>query len=101
MEDHPEGELAIDVYQTPTSVVVQTAIAGVTREDIHISLHHHELKISGHRTPPTQVPHEQYVWRECFWGNFSRTIMLPSEVDTTHIQATLVHGVLTITLPKK
>ncbi len=101
MNTHPEGELAVDVFQTPTTIVVQAAIAGVGRDNIHISLNHHTLTITGTRTPPREVPHEDYIWRECFWGNFSRTIILPSEVDNTHIQATLVHGVLTITLPKK
>ena len=101
MSTIPEGELAVDVFQTASSIVVQTAIAGVGIHDIHISLNHTTLTIKGTRTPPSEVPHQAYIWQECFWGNFSRSIILPNEVHGDHIQATFVQGVLTVTLPKK
>lgn len=98
--DEPEGELALDVYQTPTAFIVESAVAGVNPEDIDISISHESISIKGKREKIEKVKTENYIHQECFWGIFSRSIILPQEIDADKAQANIKNGVLKITLPK-
>ena len=100
LDDEEEGQLSIDVFQTEKDIVVKSTIAGVRPEDIDISVNNDMLTIRGKREMHEQVDEENYIYRECYWGNFSRTIILPVEVDAGKIDAFLENGVLTVTLPK-
>lgn len=95
-----EGQLAIDVFQTDKKIIIKSTIAGVKPEDLNISLHHDLLIIKGQRSIKEEVKEEDYLFRECYWGAFSRSIILPSEVDNKRVEAELESGVLTITLYK-
>ncbi len=98
--DYEEGQLSIDVYQTPSSIIIKSTIAGVKPEDIDISINNDMLTIRGHRSMDTNIKEENYLYRECYWGSFSRSIILPVEVEGDKIEAELENGVLTVTLPK-
>lgn len=95
-----EGQLSIDVYQTDKKIFVKSTIAGVQPEDLKISLHHDLLTIRGTRGSGAVVSEEDYLYRECYWGAFSRSIILPAEVDSRSVEAELENGVLTIALLK-
>jgi HSP20 family protein len=95
-----EGQLSVDVYETDRDIVVQATIAGVRKEDLEISLHNETLTVRGRRRQRQDVPDQQYFYRECYWGDFSRTIILPVDVKNNDVNATLENGVLTILLPK-
>jgi len=95
-----EGQLAIDVFQTDKKIIIKSTIAGVVPENLKISLHNDLLTIKGRRTLKENVSEENYLYRECYWGPFSRSIILPSEVDNKKVEADLENGVLTITLYK-
>jgi HSP20 family protein len=99
-EPETEGQLAIDVYQTNKKIIVKSTIAGVTPENLKISLHHDLLTIRGTRSAGAEVRDNDYLYRECYWGNFSRSIILPAEVDSQRVEAELENGILTITLYK-
>ncbi|MFA5155676.1 MAG: Hsp20/alpha crystallin family protein [Patescibacteria group bacterium] len=99
-EPEAEGQLAIDVYQTPQKIIIKSTMAGVKPADLKISLHHDLLTIRGTRSMGTAVDEENYLYRECYWGAFSRSIILPAEVDNKRIEAELENGILTITLHK-
>lgn len=99
-EDFEEGQLSIDVYQTPTAIIVKSTIAGVKPDDIDISINNDMLTIRGKREMTENVKNENYLYRECYWGSFSRSIILPVEIESSKIDATLENGVLTISLPK-
>lgn len=96
----PEGELAVDVYQTPDHIVVKALIAGVQPQTIDISLTREMVTISGVRSDEREVEEDNYFQRELYWGSFSRTILLPEEVDVDAAEASEKHGVLMIRLPK-
>lgn len=98
--DYEEGQLSIDVFQTPNSLVVKSTIAGVKPEDIDISINNDMLTIRGKREMIEEIKNEDYLYRECYWGSFSRSIILPVEVEPSKIDACLENGVLTVTLPK-
>lgn len=98
--DYEEGQLSVDVYQTADNLIVQSTIAGVKPEDIDISINNDMLTIRGKREINATIKDEDYLYQECYWGNFSRSIILPIEVKAEEIGACLENGVLTITLPK-
>lgn len=95
-----EGQLALDVYQTDTHIVILAPIAGVKLEDMSVSVTDDVLTIKGERHSETTVNEENYFSQECFWGDFSRSIVLPASVDTNKITASFKDGVLKIQIPK-
>lgn len=98
--DFEEGQLSIDVYQTAKNIIIKSTIAGVKPEDIDISINNDMLTIRGKREECKKIKEEDYLYRECYWGSFSRSIILPVDVKASKIDAILENGVLTITLPK-
>lgn len=98
--EEPGGELAVDIYQTPDAIVVKALIAGVQPTSVDISLTREMLTISGMRADEREVDEDDYFQRELFWGSFSRTILLPEEVDVDMAEASEKHGILMIRLPK-
>jgi HSP20 family protein len=94
-----EGQLAVDVMQTEENLVVVAAMAGTAPEHIQLHLHNDLLTIRGQRSSPIKSS-GQYFYQECYWGKFSRSIILPAEVRAELAQATYAHGVLTVILPK-
>ena len=97
---NPEGQLTVDVYQTEDEIVVQSTIAGVTTEDIDISVTTDMLTIKGTRQPEEKIRASDYYYRELYWGAFSRTIILPEDVDADKTKAILKNGILTVRMPK-
>jgi len=100
LQEQTEGQLALDIYQTPKHLVVVAPIAGVKRDDINVTITEDVLTISGKRRLEFDIPEEDYFTQECFWGNFSRSIVLPSAVDSTKINASFKDCVLKISIPK-
>lgn len=96
----PEGELAIDVYQTERELVIQSAIAGIKLEDLDITIKGDKITIKGKREKPNETEERNYFYQECYWGPFSREIILPVEVDPSRAEATFKEGILTIRMPK-
>ena len=94
------GELAVDVYQTPTHIIVKAMIAGVRPEDLDISITRDMVTLKGKREQHTEVQSGEYFFQELYWGSFSRTIVLPQEVEIEEAEATEKHGLLVIRLPK-
>lgn len=99
-EENVEGQLALDVYQTKTHIVVVAPIAGVKMSDIKVTMTEDVLNIKGKRQLEFDIPEEDYYTQECFWGDFSRSIVLPSAVDPSKINASFKDAVLKITIPK-
>lgn len=96
-----EGVLTLDVYRTPTEVVVESAIAGVNPEDIDVDITPDSITIKGERQRSHEVHDKNYDLQECYWGRFSRSIILPEEVDADNAKAEFENGILTIRMPKR
>lgn len=95
-----EGQLTIDVYQTPAHVVIKSTIAGVKPEDLDITITNDMVTIRGQRQKDEEVKTEDYYYQECYWGAFSRSVILPVDVQADEAEASLKNGILTIKLPK-
>lgn len=98
--DMEEGELSVDVYQTGTEIIIEAMVAGVKPEDLHLSITRDMVTIKGRRDGNTQVTHDDYFYKELYWGTFTRTILLPHEVEIEEAEAVEKHGLLIIRLPK-
>ena len=95
-----DGQLTIDVFQTPTEIVVQSIVAGVKPDDLSINLSREMVIIKGKRVQSQTVTKDNYYYQELYWGSFSRSVVLPEEVDVENADATEKNGLLTIRLPK-
>lgn len=100
LDEGEEGQLTVDMYQTPTEVIIEAMVAGVKPEDIDVSVNKDIITLRGKRQKSKEVSQENYYYRELYWGSFSRSIMLPQEVDADNVDATIKNGVLVIRLPK-
>lgn len=99
-DETEEGKLTIDVYEEGDSIIVKSTIAGVEPEHVDISIENDMLTIRGERKQESSHKSRDYFFQECYWGSFSRSIILPVEVNIKKIDATIKNGLLTIVLPK-
>jgi HSP20 family protein len=99
-ETDAEGQLTIDVYQTENDIVIKSTIAGVKPEDLDVSINNDMISIKGERKSEETVNVENYYYQECYWGSFSRSVVLPVDVIPEKAEASLKNGILTIRLPK-
>jgi len=98
--DNDEGQLMIDVYQTPDEIIIKTMTAGVNLSDLTVTITRDMVTIRGTRSEENAVEDGDYFYKELYWGVFSRTILLPQEVDIDQAEAVEKHGLVTIKLPK-
>ena len=95
-----EGELTVDVFQTPDEIVIQSTVAGVKPDDLDVTITQDMVTLKGKRQKTNDVSEKDFYYKELYWGTFSRSILLPQEVDADAAQATLKNGLITIKLPK-
>ena len=96
-----EGQLTVDVYQENGDIVVRSTIAGVSPDDLDISLTKDMVTIRGSRQREEKIKTGDYYHQELHWGAFSRSIILPEEIDSDRAKATMKNGILTLRLPKR
>lgn len=99
-EPEEEGQLSVDVFQTPTDIVIKAVVAGVKPEDLDVAITRDMVTIRGERQETKETEDENYFHQELYWGRFSRTILLPAEIEVEGAEAQEKHGVLVIRLPK-
>lgn len=99
-QEEAAGELAVDVYQTPTHIVIKAMIAGVKPEDLDVSITRDMVTIRGKRERATEGTAGDFFFQELYWGAFTRTVVLPQEVDIEGAEASEKHGLLMVKLPK-
>ncbi len=99
-EEETSGELAVDVFQTPNEIIIKALVAGVRPEDLDISITRDMVDIRGKRIEQKEIQGDDYFYKELYWGNFQRTVLLPQEIDVDAAEALEKHGMLTLKLPK-
>ena len=95
-----EGELNVDVYQNQNEITIKTMVAGVKPEDLDVAISRDMVTIKGKRENERTIADDDYFHKELYWGSFSRTIVLPQEIDVDAAEAIEKHGLLIIRLPK-
>jgi HSP20 family protein len=99
-EEPVAGQLAVDVYETREKLVVKGRVAGVNKGDLDVSISDNTLSIRGTLSAGNEDGVENYFLQECYWGEFSRSLVLPVPVKEDEIEAVLKDGVLTISCAK-
>lgn len=99
-EANDEGQLLIDVHQTPDEIIIQSVVAGVKPDDLDVAITQDMVTIRGRREKSKEVSKDDYFYQELYWGSFSRSILLPQEIDVESSEATLKNGLLIVKLPK-
>ena len=99
-ENIEDGQLTVDVYKIKDYIVIKSIIGGVRSEDLDISVTSDMVTIKGKRNNLDEVKLDDYYYQECFWGNFSRSIILPCDIKTEGVEALIKNGILTLRLPK-
>ena len=100
MNTPPEGQLTLDICQTPQDIIIESAIAGVRPEDIDVYVTDDSVSIKGSRAREVNETDRDYLFQECYWGRFARSVILPEAVDPDNAEVTFKNGILTIRLPK-
>ena len=99
--ERQEGKLAVDVIELEQEVIIISTIAGALDDSFDLSIQDDLLTIRGVREHPLQTISGEVLHQECFWGPFSRTIVLPVEVKNDLAVAEYKQGILTIHIPKQ
>lgn len=99
-EKGEEGQLSLDVFQTADEIVIVAPVAGVKMSELSIAINEDVLTIKGRRDFQFMAEQSDYFTQECFWGNFSRSIILPEAVDVSRVKASFKNGILTVRVPK-
>lgn len=105
VEEWDKGLALVDLYETDQDVVVKAAMPGVESDDIDISLTGDVLNIQAEKREETEKEKEgdgdvRYHLREQRYKRFSRSMRLPTAVNTSKAEAEFENGVLRLTLPK-
>lgn len=98
--DGPVGQLTVDIYHTPNDIVVESAIAGARPEDIDVIVANDSISIKGLRLRDLESSDAEYLHQECYWGKFTRSIILPEEVDPENASVKFKNGILSVRMPK-
>jgi HSP20 family protein len=98
--DAVPGQLAVDVYETEDRLIVKARTAGVNKSDLDVSIADGVLTISGTLSSGDDTAAIQWHVQECYWGEFSRTLVLPIQVKEDEVEAVLKDGVLTVSFNK-
>lgn len=99
--EEEEGELTVDIYDRGDTITIQSTVAGVRPEDLDVSVTNDTVTIRGRRDRGEEIDEKNYYYKELFWGNFSRSVILPEEIEEDMAEANLRHGLLTLHLPKR
>ena len=96
-----EGKLALDIFETEAEIFIVAPLAGVGPDEVEISVNEEVLTIRGKREFPDKLPEaKSFFTEECFWGTFSRSIVLPYKISPIDIKAKMKKNVLVIKVPK-
>ena len=90
----------VDIYETEDALVLTAMLPGVSKDEVSLEVHNNMLTLRGERKPAAAVPEERYYRRECVYGPFQRSFVLPATVDQNKVQAAYHDGILELHLPK-
>lgn len=102
LPDHSQGQLVVDIYEDEknNNLVIESTIAGIKSKDIDITVEPDLIIIRGQREKKDKSESRRYYYQECFWGKFSRTLVLPCRILPDAVKANIRSGILTIILPR-
>jgi HSP20 family protein len=92
---------AFDVKETKDAYLFKADVPGIQEKDLEVTVTGNRLTIAGKRDAEKEDKNERYYSYERSYGSFTRSFTLPDGADTDALRASLEHGVLSVTVPKK
>ena len=96
------GGYPVDLYETEHALVLEMIVSGLGSDDLDISVEGRQLSVHGNLPESEEEDGvERRYWQQSIpRGEFSRNVRLPATIDTDAIEARVVNGMLTLTMPK-
>ena len=92
---------AIDVYEDHDQVIVEASLAGISPEDVNISVKDDIFNLEGTRRETSEIDEKNYYRKEVRTGSFHRSVILPASVQADKAEANFENGLLRVVLPKE
>ncbi len=92
------SHMPVSIWSDESNLYIEAEVPGMTEKDVEVTVHGEVLSIKAVRSEPGG---RNYAYNGRIFGRFERALALPEAVDTDHIDATVVNGVLSLTLPKR
>ncbi len=99
-EDIEKLSMPVEVTEKEKEYDIRAELPGVKKEDLDIDIDKNYLTIRAKKEEEVCEDKKAYKKSEFRYGEFSRSVYLPQDIDMEKIDATLEHGVLRITVPK-
>jgi HSP20 family protein len=99
-EDTDSLSMPLEMKDKKDTYEVKAELPGVKKEDLDIDLNDHYLTIRAKKFEEKEENEDSYKKSEFNYGEFSRSVYLPQEVDVEKIDAKLEHGILKLNIPK-
>ncbi len=90
----------VDIFEENGDVVVKAELPGIRKEDIEVNFTDHMVTISGEKKKEERIEDKNYYRVERSYGSFTRSLEIPSEVQTDKAKAKFHDGILEIRVPK-
>ena len=99
-EDMDKYSMPVEMTDKGKEFIVRAELPGVKKEDLDIDIDKKYITINAKKEEETEVDENSYKKSEFRYGEFSRTVYFPEEIDVEKTEAKLEHGVLKINAPK-
>ncbi len=94
----------LDVYESDSRYLIIVEVGGITEDGVRVEVTGPQVRISGYRPSPTDRIGQELSsvhHREIDHGEFERRVLLPGPIDPDAVEASLVQGLIEISLPKR
>lgn len=92
--------IPIDIKEFDDEYTVRVEVPGIKKEDIDIDLNKSYMTVSAKKQEEKEEKNKKYHKTEFAYGNYSRTVYFPHEIDVSKSEAHLNDGILRLDLPK-
>lgn len=95
-----EWNPSLNVTEDESAIHVSVELPGVDRENVNLQFHDGVLTVSGEKKYEKSSEDEESKRQERYFGQFYRSVSIPTDIDSENIKAQYKDGILKITLPK-
>ncbi len=99
--DEEKLAMPVELKEKENEYTVKAELPGVKKEDLDIDIDKNYITINAKKEEEKEENEQGYKKSEFSYGEFSRTVYFPQEIDVEKTKAKLEHGVLKIEAPKR
>lgn len=99
-QDYDKFAMPVEIKEKDHDYKIKAELPGVKKEDLDIDIDKNHITINAKKHEENEVDTKGYRKSEFKYGEFTRTVYFPQEIDVAKTNAKLEHGVLKIEAPK-